>query len=256
MAIYPATSLSVKEILMSADPFFRWTELDRSSFPGWRDTILDAEASGAAMPSLPRSYPGYPRWPLPRVRPRLWPALDRVLSGRRCVYPLGTALPSRSRLSRLLQASHGITDADSRGPVPSAGGLQALELYIAVLSPAWLPCGLYHYDRRGHYLSQLSPSSSRDELLPLVPSLARLEGGALLWLLVGDGGRVRSKYAERGLRFLLLEAGHLMQNLCLVSASLGLVTVPLGGFFERELARRLTLLESDEVLYVGVCAAA
>jgi nitroreductase len=52
---------------------------------------------------------------------------------------------------------------------------------------------------------------------------------------------------------LLLEAGHLMQNLCLLSQSLGLTTVPLGGFFERELARRLTLLESDEVLYAGVC---
>ncbi len=64
------------------------------------------------------------------------------------------------------------------------------------------------------------------------------------------------KYAERGLRFLLLEAGHLMQNLCLVSASLGLSTVPLGGFFERQLARRLMLLASDEVLYAGICGSA
>ena len=38
------------------------------------------------------------------------------------------------------------------------------------------------------------------------------------------------------LRFLLLEAGHLMQNLCLMSASLGLTTVPLGGYFEADLS--------------------
>jgi hypothetical protein len=29
--------------------------------------------------------------------------------------------------------------------------------------------------------------------------------------------------------------------------------VPLGGFFERDLAKRLQLLETDQVLYVGVC---
>jgi SagB-type dehydrogenase family enzyme len=234
---------------MKTDLFFRWTELDRSSFPDWRDAILDAEASGAALPAPPRSYPGYPRWPLPRLRPRLWPALERVLARRRCTYPLGTALPSPRALGRLLLASHGITGTHDRGPVPSAGGLQALELYLAILSPGWLPAGAYHYDRTGHHLSQLLAVGVRDQ----VPSLERVEGGALLWILVGDGARARGKYAERGLRFLLLEAGHLMQNLCLLSASLGLVTVPLGGFFERDLARRLMLLETDEVLYVGVC---
>jgi SagB-type dehydrogenase family enzyme len=226
--------------------------LDRSTFPAWRDAILEAEASGAAMPSPPRSYPGYPRWPLPRVRSRLWPALDRLLAQRRSVYPLGTSLPSRRKLSRLLQSSHGITGADGRGPVPSAGGLQALELYLAVLSPGWLPSGLYHYDRAGHYLSQLS-TVERGDLQPLLPSLERIEGGALVWLIVGDGARACGKYAERGLRFLFLEAGHLMQNLCLVSASLGLATVPLGGFFEHPLARQLRLPPSDEVLYAGIC---
>jgi SagB-type dehydrogenase family enzyme len=238
---------------MSTDAFFRWTELDRSTYPAWRDTILEAEATGAAMPSAPRSYPGYPQWPLQRVRPRLWPSLDRVLARRRCVYPLGTTLPSRRALSRLLQCSHGINGEINRGPIPSAGGLQALELYVVVLSPGWLPSGWYHYDRRGHHLSQLSPNVARNDLRASVPSLERIEGGSLVWLLIGDGARVRAKYAERGLRFLLLEAGHLMQNLCLVSASLGLATVPLGGFFEHQLRRRLLLLEGDEVLYAALC---
>ncbi len=67
---------------------------------------------------------------------------------------------------------------------------------------------------------------------------------------------MRAKYAERGLRFLLLEAGHLMQNLCLLSASLGVVTVPLGGFFERGIARRLGLPAEDVVLYLGACGPA
>ena len=64
-----------------------------------------------------------------------------------------------------------------------------------------------------------------------------------------------AKYGDRGLRFLLLEAGHLMQNLCLASASLGLATTPLGGYFEADLAQRLTLPPTDEVLYLGLCGA-
>src|SRR5258707_4878874 len=86
-----------------------------------------------------------------------------------------------------------------------------------------------------------------------VPSLTPIKGGAILFVLVGDYGRVAAKYGERGLRFLLIEAGHLAQNLCLVAGSLGLCVLPLGSFFEREVARHLVLPGSDEVLYVLAC---
>ncbi len=238
---------------MSADIFFRQTELDRTTYPLWRDGILVAETSGAAQPGEPRSYPGYPAWKLPRCRPRLWPSLDRTLNRRRCVYPLGVEMPSRSKLARLLQTAHGITGPNQFGPVPSSGGLQALELYLVAWQESWLPLGTYHYDRRGHHLSQLSVNSYRAEFASVVPSLERLEGGALMWVIVGDGARVAAKYGERGSHFLLLEAGHLMQNLCLLSVSLGLVTVPLGGFFEREVTKRLSLLTTDAALYLGAC---
>lgn len=229
------------------------TELDRTTFPEWRDHILLAEVEGAASPGEPRTYPGYPRWPLQRVRSRWWPPLDRVLATRRCPRSLGEALPSRRTLSQVLQASHGVSGPDGRGPVPSAGGLQALELYLVAWGPGWLPAGVYHFDRTGHHLSQLVSGAERAEWVQRVPSLGQIDGGSLLWLLVGDGDRAAAKYAARGHRFLLLEAGHLMQNLCLASASLGLATVPLGGFFERDIARRLRLPTGDLVLYVGLC---
>lgn len=227
----------------------RATELDRTTYPAWRDRILRAST---ALPP-PRRYPGHDVVALPRLRPRLWPPLERTLRLRRCAHDLETSLPSRRGLARLLFGAHGITSFDHRGPTPSAGCLQALELYLAALTPGgWLPAGLYHYDRAGHHLASLAPSG-RDELAPLVPSLQLVRGGSLLWILVGDGERASAKYGERGLRFLLLEAGHLMQNLCLLCTSLGLTTVPLGGYFEADLARKLSLLSTDEVLYLGLC---
>jgi SagB-type dehydrogenase family enzyme len=230
------------------------TELDRTTYPAFREAVAEAEMLGLAAPGPPRSYPGYPRQPLERVRPRLFgPSLDHALARRRCIRTLGLHQPSRPVLSRLLFAAHGVTGPASGGPVPSSGGLQALELYLAVLEPGWLEAGAHHYDRAGHHLSRLVEGGGRADWAPLVPSLGLVVGGSVLWLIIGDGARVGGKYGGRGLRFLLLEAGHLMQNLCLLSGGLGLATVPLGGFLEQDLARRLQLPAEDVVLYAGVC---
>ncbi len=232
------------------DDFYRGTELDAATFPEWRDHIQAYEPSDED--GKPRSYPGYPRWPLPALRARWRPSLDTVLLRRRS-RGLGTAMPDRKRLARLLGYSHGVTEVGGRGPVPSAGGLQALEAYLMVWEDGWLPAGCYHYDRRGHWLAQVAAGADRTFWREVVPSLRLVEGGALLWVLVGDGRRASARYAGRGLRFLLLEAGHLMQCLCLLSESLGLCTVPLGGFLERPISRRLALPAEDMVLYVAAC---
>lgn len=235
----------------SARAFFRQTELDRTNWPELRDQIIAYEQEGSV--SEARSYPGYPTWPLQRLRSRLWPSLDRVLLKRRSRRVLQNAVPSRKQVSRLCFFAHGICDRDCRGPVPSAGGLQAVELYLSFLQSSWIPAGIYHFDRAKHHLSQIAAGADRDTWLTLAPSLNTVHGGALLWVLVGDAARVEQKYGSRGLRFLILEAGHLMQNLCLLSESLGLSTVPLGGFLEPDIARALVLPGTDLVLYVGVC---
>ena len=235
---------------MTPDAFYRLTELDRANWTELRDQVM--HFSHDEPLGEPRTYPGYPRWALDRVRVRLWPSLDRVLRDRRSVRKLSTELPGKKTLSRLLYFSHGVHDTLARGPTPSSGGLQCLELFVVNLSNGWLPAGLYHYDRAGHHLSQIGVGATRYQWQSLIPSLPLVEGGALLWVLVGDGARIEKKYGPRGYRFLLLEAGHLMQNLCLVSASVGLCTVPLGGFFERDIGERFQLLGSDMVLYLGV----
>jgi SagB-type dehydrogenase family enzyme len=229
----------------------RATELDVTNFPEWRDRMFGFEADPAAIE--PRTYPGYPRWPLPRLAPRPWPPLDRSLVRRRSASAFSAAMPSKRALSRLLRLAHGIDADRARGPVPSAGGLQALELYLVNLEHSWLPSGAYHFDRAGNHLSQIVSVANRQEWVARVPSLGLINSGAILFVLVGDYARVETKYGARGLRFLLIEAGHLAQNLCLLAASLDLCALPLGGFFEREIARHLILPASDEVLYLLLC---
>lgn len=236
---------------MNRTTFDRPPAMDRTTWPDFRDQVLEYVADAASL--QPRSYPGYPSWPLPRCRPRPWPALEQTLWSRRTAQTLSTHLPSRRQLSRLLQFSHGVSANPGHGPTPSAGGLQALELYCVNFVDAWLPAGLYHYERAAHALAQLDRTGDRTTWQNKVASLNLFSGGALLWVVAGDSERVTSKYGGRGWRFLLLEAGHLMQNLCLMSQRLGWTTVPLGAYFENEIARAFALPADDAVLYVGVC---
>ncbi len=231
--------------MASSTAFYRWTELDRSSWPSFRDM---AGAFTTPEDIRPRSHPGVPRIPLPKVRARRLLPLEATLAARRSASRLSEA-PIRDRdLAELLRFAHGAFDTRGRGPVPSAGGLQALELYVVLFGR-----GAYHYDRAGHHLSQVGVDADRASWRARVPSLDLVEGGSALWLLVGDAARVEPKYGARGLRFLLLEAGHLMQNLCLLSAGLKLRTVPLGAFFERDGAAALGLPGTDLLLYAGLC---
>jgi len=224
-------------------------DLDETTFPAWRDAIA-AHAGGTFAP---RAYPGYPRHALPPHKPRRFAmTLERALASRRSATSLPATLPAAATLGRVLALAHGITGDAGRGPVPSAGGLQALELYLATWTAGWLPAGWYHYDRPAHALAQIVDGTTRDAVAALVPSLAIFDGGALAWIVAGDHARVAARYTTRAARFLALEAGHLMQNLCLASTATGLCTVPLGGFYERALARALQLPRTDRVLAAGV----
>ena len=224
-------------------------ELDETTFPAWRDAVAAHEGADA----VPRSYPGVPRIALPAHKPRRFAmSLDRALAQRRSASTLGSALPGDATLARILALAHGITADHARGPTPSAGGLQAIELFLASWSPGWLPAGWYHYDRAAHALARLVDGATREACTAIIPALVPLTGGALAWIVVGDHARVRARYTTRADRFLLLEAGHLMQNLCLASTACDVTSVPLGGFFERAIARTLALPRTDRVLVTGV----
>jgi SagB-type dehydrogenase family enzyme len=266
--------------LPEINSLLRMTELTRANLPLLTERIEDYLQHPPV--TEPRHYEGYRHWPLPRFRPRWWPGLDKVLRTRRWRQDLSERTLRMGELGRLLQLAHGVCASGGRGPTPSAGGLNALELYLVhwgqpparvaggggrrqtatstTAGPASraydaVPTGVFHYDRAGHGLAELATQAERSNWLDLVPSLRQLSGGKVIWIVVGDVERVRAKYGARAERFLLLEAGHLMQNLCLVSTSLRLVTIPLGGFLEGEIATELRLSRGDRVLSCGVCGA-
>ena len=61
----------------------------------------------------------------------------------------------------------------------------------------------------------------------------------LVLVLTGIFARVQFKYVDRSYRYMLLEAGHLGQNVYLAATALGLAPCGIGAYFDDDLNRLL-----------------
>ncbi len=184
-----------------------------------------------------RQYRAIPL-PAPRLPDvRLAEVAARRESGREFA---AEALPLGD-LATVLHTAYGVTHS-SRLPdgrrgqplraVPSGGALYPLELYVLAQDVQDLAAGLYHYDPWRHVLECL-PRRAAHQPADLTAYPELLEPAGALVLITAVFWRTRFKYALRGYRFALLEAGHVGQNLQLATAALRLASVAVGGVYDR-----------------------
>jgi nitroreductase len=67
--------------------------------------------------------------------------------------------------------------------------------------------------------------------------------------------RTTQKYGDRGYRYALMEAGHLMQNVCLIADHEGLACRPIAGFAEAAADEFLDRGAGETCLYTGLVGA-
>jgi SagB-type dehydrogenase family enzyme len=166
---------------------------------------------------------------------------------------------SFAELATLLRIGYGITGVTDAGPrqiadrpVPSPGGLYPLEVSLLVRSVDGLPEGIYHYVPSADGLEQVRdvavPPPLIDHLFLGQPWAAE---AAVVLVLSAVCERSLTRYGDRGYRYLLLEAGHLTQNLVLAATGLGLGAVNLGGFLDDDLSGQLRLDTDHEIVLYG-----
>ena len=161
-------------------------------------------------------------------------------------------------LAALLRAGYGVTGTlrtgDASQPVravPSGGALYPLELTVAASRVEGLSPGLYHFDPLDDALEQLRTGAV--PIAATTPFGDAAAGAAAVIVVSGVFWRSRFKYGLRGYRFVLLEAGHVVQNVLLAGAALGLATLPLGGFYDRRTDELLEVDGVDESALYLVC---
>ena len=129
-------------------------------------------------------------------------------------------------------------------PVPSGGALYPLEIYIIALATEGLPGGCYHYHPLLHTLEVLA---TRPILQDLVQCVVAVPPNACAVLCIaGVLPRVYFKYGELGYRLILLDAGHLAQNVMLVGQALGLGSLGCCGFYDDRMHDLLGIDGVDE----------
>ena len=106
--------------------------------------------------------------------------------------------------------------------------------------------GAYHYVPLTHTLEVVRPDPL-PSLLTAEMFLGQpyLSAAAAVIVLTAVVERSLWKYEDRGYRYLLLEAGHVAQNVNLTATALGLGCLNLGGFFDEDVAALLRL-DDDE----------
>lgn len=197
-----------------------------------------------------KEYPVAPAIPLPPPPPLGPSRLDETLLRRRSVREYGERPLGLAEVSALLHYSAGITDR--RDPtlafraVPSSGALYPVELYPIVFRVADVAPGVYHYDVQRHRLELLQAGDFRLEVFQAAVSQEMVLRSALVLALTGLFSRVHWKYVDRSYRYLMLEAGHLGQNVYLVATALGLGPCGIGAFFDDDLNRLLGVDGHDE----------
>jgi SagB-type dehydrogenase family enzyme len=228
----------------------RQTELNHFNFPEFRDTAFAADQY--SVEHSPKTYRSNRHIKLHPYAGGLIDQTKTLFLKRRSMRSLGVQNPSRQVFSNILYLSFGVTHPAGLCPVPSAGGRNPLSLFYWNLhDEAWLETGMYHYNRLANQLDLLNMRLNREHWSALIYSSVQFTGGCGFWIITGDNARLKPKYGVRSQRFLLLEAGHLMQNLCLLSSHYHFSTLPLGGFNEGKLSRLLDLPQNEYVLYVG-----
>lgn len=214
--------------------------------------ILSAIQNWGEQPPRYKTYPQAKQFELPK--PETTSTLDLVtaIETRRSQRNYADTPLALTDLSQLLHLAQGITQSSPElRTVPSAGALYPLELYAVVHQVEGLPPGIYHHGIQGHRLEQLKTGDLRVELFKIGLGQEFLGKANVVFIISALFQRTTWKYHERTYRYILMEAGHLGQNLYLSATALGLGACAVGAFFDNALNQLLELDGQQEAaLYI------
>jgi len=223
------------------------------SKPGYLK-LLGSVANWGRRPPQYKGYAWAERIELPSPVAFRGLSVEEAIERRRSVRDYtGQPMPLE-QLSQLLHGAAGIT-AERWGiklrAAPSAGALYPIELYPVVHSVSGLVSGVYHYVVAEHALELLKKGDFRSEIMQYALGQEFLGEANVVFVFSAIFQRTRWKYRERTYRYVLLEAGHIAENIYLAATSMGLGACAVGAFFDDDLNRLLDLDGQHEaVIYL------
>ena len=186
-------------------------------------------------------------------------SLSETLQYRRSCRRYGDTPLSMEDLAMQLWASQGISGRAGKfffRTAPSAGALYPVETYLSIQNVESLPPGLYHFQPAEFCLERMSDGFAGKKVAEaaLGQNFMAKAGVVFIWSAILR--RNFSKYGHRGLRYVMMDAGHICQNLLLAAEGLRLGACPVAAFYDDELNKLLGLDgEEESVIYLAAVGA-
>jgi len=178
-------------------------------------------------------------------------SLEMTIHQRRTVRSFQGKALTLTQLSQLLWAAQGITDpAGFKRAAPSAGALYPMDIYGAVGEDCikGLNPGVYLYDPGTHSFSLIQEGDMRRDIAMASLGQMWMSYAPITFVITAEYSRIMGKYGQRGVRYAMIEAGHIGQNIFLQSQSLGLEAGIVGAFADQKVIQVMGIKSTHEPL--------
>jgi len=179
-----------------------------------------------------------------------------AINTRRSLRKFSNTPLSLEELTWLLWASQGVQEQRPHftlRTVPSAGARHPFDTYLAVTNVTGLKPGLYRYLALSHQLVLVRENGDiGPQLVDACLNQKWMAAAAVTFLWVAVPYRTTWRYSERGWRYILLDAGHVCQNLYLACQAIDAGCCAVDAYDDDALNRLLNLDGKDRfVIYAS-----
>jgi SagB-type dehydrogenase family enzyme len=201
-------------------------------------------------------YKVYPRFPAVDLNSSVEKSgeLESLIASRRTTREFSNEPLDFEVVSSLIFHSAGISTPKEFGfdqakrMYPSAGARYPIELYLVSNNIIGLERGIYHYDVKNNMIEFLLKKNLKNYMVAATNSNMGMVPAIII--LSGVISRTEVKYGVNAYRFALLEAGHIGQNISLLSEKLNLGSCAMGGFDNDKISKLIDLTDEEIPLYI------
>ncbi len=180
-------------------------------------------------------------------------SLAKAIARRRSIRDFTPEPISQSQLSQILWAAQGKSNTRRNyRTIPSAGATYPLEIFVAggQKSIEEIDDGVYHYDVDTHSLILHHRGDVRLELARAALGQEYIYQAPVDIVICAVYSQTLVRYGSRGERYVHMEVGHAGQNIYLQATALGLATVAIGAFHDKQVRKALRLDKQYKPLYI------
>jgi SagB-type dehydrogenase family enzyme len=180
-------------------------------------------------------------------------SLEKAIKQRRTVRSYGKIPIKRQQFSQILWSAQGITeDRGFKRAAPSGGALYPADVYAVVGDKCVedLVAGVYHYEPKHHSVTKVAEGDRKNDLAMASLSQMWMAEAPVLFVITAEYRRITMKYGDRGIRYALMEIGHISQNILLQCQTLGLSAGIVGAFEDGKVARLTGVYKNHEPLII------